>query len=168
MNRQEVIDELKAADQIRALCSRCGGEFTLSEALLFDADSEWPDAALHVIRKRQDQLQKDNGHISEERTRLSQRKHNATDGLEKKSMEVCLGLAVEKLVTCWPQFPHAAHDCRKLSEPIDYVVFDGLTERQTVEQIAFVDVKSGNAELSTPQRRIREAVNEKRVTYEEI
>jgi predicted Holliday junction resolvase-like endonuclease len=159
---------LKASNQIKARCPYCDEEFSLSKAILFDAASELPQAAMELLADRNRELKDRAVHIREEQAELRRRKHAATDGAEKKAMEVGLGLVLEKIVTGWNGFPHEAHDCRSLFEPIDYVAFDGLTEREAVEQVAFLDVKSGDARLNKHQRLVRDAINDGRVDYREV
>lgn len=168
MKRKQIIKELKASSQLKARCPYCEQEFTLSKAVLFDAATELPEAAVEIIESRRQDLKDRAIHIREEQAELRRRKHSATDGAEKKAMEVGLGFVLEKIVTCWGGFPHEPHDCRSLYEPIDYVAFDGLTASATVEQVAFLDVKSGAAKLNKHQRLVRDAINDGRVDYREV
>jgi predicted Holliday junction resolvase-like endonuclease len=57
-------------------------------------------------------------------------------------------MIVEKIVPSFPSFAYEAGDCRAMFEPIDYLVFSGLSKRNRVEALYFVDLKSGNARLS--------------------
>ena len=50
-------------------------------------------------------------------------------------------------------------------DPIDYVIFEGLSEKQKVEKIIFMDIKSGKARLSQKQKKIKEAVDNKHVQF---
>jgi predicted Holliday junction resolvase-like endonuclease len=168
MNRKQIIKELKASGQIKARCPYCEEEFMICKAILFDASSELPQAAVELVQQRRQDLKNRAVDIRDERAELRRRKHSATDGAEKKAMEVGLGLILEKIVTGWNGFPHEPHDCRSLYEPIDYVAFDGVTETAAVEQIAFLDVKSGDAKLNKRQRLVRDAINEGRVDYREV
>lgn len=77
------------------------------------------------------------------------------------------GQLVEQLVPVLPDFPFDAADARFLGAPIDYVVFDGYTEGGNIE-IVLVEVKTGNAQLSKGERRIREAVRHGRIRFETI
>jgi predicted Holliday junction resolvase-like endonuclease len=168
MNRKQIIKDLKASNQIKARCPYCDEEFALSKAILFDAACELPQAAVDLIAGREQDLKDRACHIRDEQMELRRRKHAATDGAEKKAMEVGLGLVLEKIVTGWNGFPHEPHDCRSLFEPIDYVAFDGLTEKAAVEQVAFLDVKSGDAKLNKHQRLVRDAIKDGRVDYREV
>ena len=62
-------------------------------------------------------------------------------------------------------FAYEPGDCRALSEPVDYLVFSGLAKQNQVEALFFVDVKSGNARLSSAQRSIKSAVESGAVRF---
>ncbi len=74
-----------------------------------------------------------------------------------------IGKIVEKIAPSLPGFPVNSADCRSLFEPIDYIVFRGLSTAGHVEAIYFVDVKSGNARLNTTQKQIRQIVESGKV-----
>jgi predicted Holliday junction resolvase-like endonuclease len=52
-----------------------------------------------------------------------------------------------------------------LFDPIDYVIFEGLSQKGTVDKIFFVDVKTGNARLSKKQKAIKEAVENNQLKF---
>jgi predicted Holliday junction resolvase-like endonuclease len=59
-------------------------------------------------------------------------------------------------------------DARFLGRPVDFIVFDGYSEVQAgllprLREIVFVDVKTGRAQLSSLERRIRDCVDAGRV-----
>jgi predicted Holliday junction resolvase-like endonuclease len=61
-------------------------------------------------------------------------------------------------------------DFRHMGDPIDFVVFRGYEDlrgnRATeVEEVMLLDVKTGKSTLSTPQRRIRDAVVAGRISF---
>jgi predicted Holliday junction resolvase-like endonuclease len=68
-------------------------------------------------------------------------------------------------VPSFDSFEYAPGDCRALFEPIDYLIFSGLTTRRRVESIHFVDVKSGSARLAPKQRNIKEIVEKGAVKF---
>jgi predicted Holliday junction resolvase-like endonuclease len=69
-----------------------------------------------------------------------------------------------------PEFPFNPADARFIGSPVDYVIFDGLTDvaddKKTEIRIVFMDVKSGNAVLTRTQRIIRQAVLDKAIAWE--
>ena len=67
------------------------------------------------------------------------------------------GQFLEKLAPHFPDFPYEPTDLRFLGTPVDYVVFDGLSEG-AVNQVVFLEVKSGGSGFTTKERRVRDAV----------
>lgn len=80
---------------------------------------------------------------------------------QKKSSEVRLGQIAEQLTPFLNNFKYDPKTCQFLGQPIDYVVF-------SENEIVFVEVKTGNSQLSKSQKNIRENINKKRVRFEEI
>ena len=82
-----------------------------------------------------------------------------------RSFDVKKGKIVEQLAPYLQSFPYDPHDARFLGNPVDFVVFDGLNSGDDVS-IVFVEVKSGKSSLNENERRIREAIEKKRVRFE--
>lgn len=79
---------------------------------------------------------------------------------QKKSSEVRTGLIAEQLAPFLDGFPYDPKgDIVFVGAPIDFLVY-------SEDGIHFVEVKSGNAQLSTKQRRIRDHIEAGRVTFE--
>lgn len=85
----------------------------------------------------------------------------------QRSQAVTAGKVYEQLVPYLPDFPFNPKDVRFLGTPVDLVVFDGLSEG-AVRRIVFVEVKTANADLSARERRVRDAVNARRVEWSEV
>jgi predicted Holliday junction resolvase-like endonuclease len=84
-----------------------------------------------------------------------------------RSQAVTLGKVQEQLVPFFPQFPFNPKDARFLGSPVDFVVFDGLSEG-TVERVVFVEVKTGASQLTARERQVRDVVRERRVEWAEM
>ncbi|MFQ5885198.1 MAG: Holliday junction resolvase-like protein, partial [Thermoplasmata archaeon] len=80
---------------------------------------------------------------------------------------VSVGKMVEHLVPILEGFEFEPADCRTLFEPIDLLVFNGLSVSK-VDLIAFMEIKTGEASLNPHQRKIRDAIRSNRVFYEEV
>jgi len=85
----------------------------------------------------------------------------------QRSLAVTTGKVYEQLVPYLPDFPFNPKDVRFLGSPVDFVVFDGLSDGH-ITRIVFVEVKTGAADLSTRERRIRDAVQDSRVEWYEL
>jgi len=85
----------------------------------------------------------------------------------QRSQAVTVGKVYEQLVPFLPEFPFNPKDVRFLGSPVDFVVFDGLNDGQ-VRRIIFVEVKTAASDLSTRERRVRDAVRAGRVEWNEL
>ena len=74
---------------------------------------------------------------------------------------------IEKFVPWMAGFPCDPRDAMFLAKPIDYLCF---TDRRNKKKSAvhFVEVKSGNANLSADQEGIRSAIKNNRVYWHEV
>lgn len=77
------------------------------------------------------------------------------------------GRAAELWAPFDEEFPGTPDDAWFLGAPIDYVVFDGLADGD-LEEIVFVEVKSGAGKLTRRERQIRDAVLDGRVAWMEL
>ena len=88
------------------------------------------------------------------------------DAIERSS-KILSGKALEKLVPFLKNFNHSPHDVRWLGDPVDLIVFDGVSE-DNPQKITFVEVKFGKSELTEKQKKIRQIIKEGKVFWEEI
>ena len=140
-----------------AECPHCGDEFSLSKALLFDGRGEFPSKA---EAKRLELLEE----LKERTADLLLRQKRATTKSEKTAIAVGIGKIIEKILPAHKNFDLIPADCRFLAEPIDMIVFDGVSENK-VKNITFMDVKTGGATLNTHQKQIRDAVQDHDVSW---
>ncbi len=141
-----------------AECPHCGDEFSLSKALLFDGRGKFPDKA--EIRKLEllDELK-------DRAADLLEKQNRATTKSENTAIAVGIGKIIEKILPAHKNFDLIPSDCRFLAEPIDMIVFDGVSENK-VNKITFMDVKTGGATLNKHQRQVRDAINDHNVKWE--
>lgn len=85
----------------------------------------------------------------------------------RRSQAVVAGKVTEHLAPYMAAFPYDPRDARFLGTPVDLVVFDGMSDG-ALREIVFLEIKSRKGELSTRERRLREAVLERRVTWREF
>lgn len=76
-----------------------------------------------------------------------------------RSKEVKIGQISENLVPFLANFPYDSKQCRALLQPVDLVYFGD-------EKIVFIEIKTGESQLSEKQRRIRDLVKEGKVGFE--
>lgn len=86
----------------------------------------------------------------------------------KKSEAVTRGKVTEHLIPYFPDFEYNPKDARFLGTPVDFIVFDGLSEGE-MKKVIFIEVKSGKTDtLSKREKLIRECVDRGKVSYEII
>jgi len=83
-----------------------------------------------------------------------------------RSRQTLLGRMLERIAPCFRQFHYDPRDMRSICDPMDFVLFDGLTVERQVKQITFIEVKCGRSRLTGVQRSVREAVDKGRVHAE--
>jgi len=98
---------------------------------------------------------------------LRKRKISAGTGAEKKAIEVGLGKIIEKIVPAHKDFATQICDCRPLFEPIDMVVFNGLS-RGAIKTITFMEIKTGKSKLNAHQKAVKDAVTNHRVDFKVV
>jgi predicted Holliday junction resolvase-like endonuclease len=86
----------------------------------------------------------------------------------ERSKVTYIGKTLEHLAPTVVSWGHQPRDCRFLAEPIDFISFDGLFERDEVDKITFIEAKTGNAKLSSREKSIKDAVEKGEVYFEEF
>lgn len=85
----------------------------------------------------------------------------------RQSRAVTRGQIYEQLVPYLPGFGFNPKDAQFLGRPVDLVVFDGLDEGD-LRRIVFIEVKTGDAKLSTRERLVRDAILDGRIEWSVI
>lgn len=82
-----------------------------------------------------------------------------------RSRAVIGGQVAEQMAPFLPGFPCNPSDCRFVGKPVDFVVFSGMAEKDSVDEIIFVEVKTGNSALSEREKQVMECVRKGKVRY---
>ena len=96
--------------------------------------------------------------------RLRESNEQAAEEALKRSRATLKGQIGERFAPFEGGFGYEPADARFLGSPVDYVVFDGLTDGQ-IRGVAFVEVKVGALPLTPFQRQVREAIKAGRVDW---
>jgi predicted Holliday junction resolvase-like endonuclease len=100
--------------------------------------------------------------------RLKLREAAIREDTLRRSQSVVAGKATEHLAPLLPGFEFDPRDARFLGSPIDFLVFDGLSDGE-IREIVFVEIKTGpSAALTSRERRVRDAVDRGRVRFLEV
>ena len=154
----EVIRTL-GARRCYAQCPCCEEPILLKDAGLFYLDDFSPDAD-----KLYQQLLQD---LKERKKGLRARRKAISQTSEVGAKAVNIGFILERIAPSMNDFPFDRNDCRSLFDPIDYVIFEGLSKKGSVTKILFADIKTGGARLGPNQKEIRDVIEQKRVVWDE-
>ena len=158
MKTEEIIQGLKNSNLIAE--SPCGCEFELSKAILFDGTKPFPKEALESKQALLDELK-------DRQEELDRQKKLTTEKAQITSKTVNIGKNLEKILPTLKDFTWDLCDCRFIGDPLDLITFNGLAVNR-VHSISFIEVKSGAARLNSHQKMIKEAIEDKKVSYREF
>lgn len=85
----------------------------------------------------------------------------------KRSKAVISGQVTEQIAPFLPNFPANPSDARFIGKPVDFIVFSGLSENEKIDEILFVEVKTGKSLLSEREKEVKKAIEKGKVRYVE-
>ena len=88
------------------------------------------------------------------------------DDAIKQSRAVLSGQFSEQIAPYLPDFPYKPTEARFIGKPIDFVVFKGMDEKK-IEEVVFVEVKSGQSQLSKVEKTLKSAIENKNISWHE-
>ena len=83
-----------------------------------------------------------------------------------RSRAVLSGHFSEQIAPFLPDFKYPPTECRFVGKPVDLIVFKGMDDKN-INEVVFVEVKSGNAKISAQEKKLKETIEKKRVRWEE-
>ena len=158
MKTEEVIQQLKQSNLWAE--SSCGCEFKLSEAILFDGTKQFPKEALESQKAFLDELKEREEELNKQRKLVTEKALITTKAVN-------IGRNLEKILPTLKDFTWELPDCRFIGDPIDLITFNGLSINK-INSISFIEVKSGMARLNAHQKMIKDAIEDKKISYKEF
>ena len=86
---------------------------------------------------------------------------------QKIIREVLGGQFGEQVAPYLPGFPCNPGDCKFLGQPVDFIAFPGSAVGKPIDEVLFIEVKSGKSQLSEREKQIRSAIKNGRIRYVE-
>jgi predicted Holliday junction resolvase-like endonuclease len=187
-----LLDFYKHEKQIFGCCPRCGSPFRLSEEKL-TFGKEPPRDLLSRMRRQREAVEAELEELDCRILEMEEEHGRKLEALNEKweirvdaevekqlvktkrlirkeavaqSRVSQLGKTLEKIAPMFPGFGHHPADVRPVFDPIDFVIFDGYFQGE-VTGVTFVEFKTSESKLTGIQRSIRDAVDRKRVRFEE-
>ena len=84
----------------------------------------------------------------------------------KQSRAVLSGQFSEQIAPYLPGFPFKPTEARFIGKPVDFIVFKGMDEKK-IDEVVFVEVKSGQSHLSKVEKSLKETIQNKKVSWHE-
>lgn len=153
----QIIQTLKTGNFYCECPCGCGEEIKLKDADLFYLDNF--SARGQEARK---EILED---LKQQRLDIKQRMQQMTTRPKITAKAVNIGFILERIAPAFDHFPFEHNDCRSIYEPIDYVIFEGLTNKGIVTKIIFTDIKTGKARLKNNQKEVKSLIERKRVEF---
>ena len=82
----------------------------------------------------------------------------------KQSRAVLSGQFSEQIAPYLPEFPFKPTEVRFIGKPVDFVVFKGMDEKK-IDEVVFVEVKTGKSQLSSVEKSLKETIQNKKVEW---
>lgn len=101
-----------------------------------------------------------------ERMRWKQQLPDIRKKATQQSRAVIGGQVSEQLAPFLPHFPYNPSEARFIGKPVDFLVFKGMDNKH-IEEVIFVEVKTGKSALSTQEQALKKAIENKRVSFYE-
>jgi predicted Holliday junction resolvase-like endonuclease len=146
----DIVRELQSAKGLFVDCPNCNEPIALSRAVVFDATRKLPPTAAAAFEARRATLREALAGVKRQREQLG-------DRVFKGAASGRVGKRLEMIGASLPGLPVSGRDCRALSDPIDYVAFEGASKGE-INAVHFIEVKSEHARLNDLQRAIKVAV----------
>jgi predicted Holliday junction resolvase-like endonuclease len=161
LKKQEMIDAMmgffETGQEIYGECPCCGDIFRVSEIRVFYGKKPPKDWL--------DRLEEKGSQLDEDRKQFEQDRDKIVSNAIERSRVIYIGKTLEHIAPIFPQVEHHPRDVRGLFDPIDYVAFNGMFEKKSIDSISFIEIKTGKSKLTPIQRKIRDAVEDQRVEW---
>ncbi|MCL4449788.1 MAG: endonuclease [Candidatus Thermoplasmatota archaeon] len=132
--------------------------------------NQWAEASINTIRTQITETLKKDYEVQLESWKKQEEKKIREDAIQK-SINTLLGKIGEEFspVLLANKYGINLKDFRHLGTPVDFVAFKGLSDGSTEVEVLFLEIKSGKSSgLVGRERMVRDAVKNKRVSYEVV
>lgn len=160
----KLISEIKETKGLKIVCPNCEAEIGVKMLKMVDMYEKLDKNLEKALIDQKVGLIEILKNTKMERANFRRLRKEKPNKHEATTVSVNIGKIVEKIVPSFDDFPFARKDCRALFEPIDYLIFDGLS-KGSIKKIRFLDVKTGNANLNKNQKLIREALTKGNIKH---
>lgn len=154
MKPKQIIEHLQ---EYQSSCPYCETKLKLSDVEVFD-DKNFQEKSLEFYELELKKVQK-------QKERIEGLQNGNYNWLTVNTKAINVGFILERIILTMDSFKYNHNDCRPMFDPLDYLIFEGLADKGYVENITFVDVKTGNARLTDGQKQIKQTILDKNVKF---
>ena len=97
---------------------------------------------------------------------MSHEKYLRQDAVKRSRVSI-LGKVYEQIAPSLKNFPFKPEDARFMGAPIDYIVFEGMGEKN-IKRVYFVEIKSGKSRLNKQEKTLKDTIQRKKVYWKEV
>jgi predicted Holliday junction resolvase-like endonuclease len=155
---RELVAILRKSRSLAVSCPNCDDEITLNKADLCTEAALSPRVMSYIERRHAE-------FEAKKKELLAVKQRPAV--IAKTTRAVNVGKLFEGLFPLLSGFNFESQDCKLFSDPIDYLVFHGLSKGR-ITNIEFGDVKSGKATLTQVQKQVRNLVEAGHISLQKI
>jgi hypothetical protein len=153
---QQIIDMVRNG-HFRTQCPNCKTEVQLDRARIYTSENA-------PVQGQRSGTASDLSH-QPDRPVESESQPHALIQRTLPTQRINRGLILERIAPIMHGFQYDKSDCRALFDPIDYVVFDGLSALGIVRKIVFLEIKTGTSNVNPRQSMIAKRIAEKKVEF---
>jgi predicted Holliday junction resolvase-like endonuclease len=162
---QKLVQQLYAIKGLEVECPHCSEQFPIKHGKLFNMYDSYPPAIQKILRARLESANESKTEFKERRKQLAADKKLKPAKITVSAKASNFGQIAEQILPAFRTFPYSQSECRIMFKPIDYIVFANLAANGKVENIKFVDVKTGDGRLDYRQRQIRDRIHEGKIKH---
>lgn len=122
---------------------------------------------VYLLIKSRSNLSKLTQEFEQFKVRASQQVKTEREQAVKSSRSVLKGQISEQLAPFLPGFNYQSSDCLFIGKLFDILCLNGLSNGD-IQEVIFIDIKTGNASLNANQRMLKKAIEQNKVRFEKI
>ena len=145
----ELIKFFSVQRQIFGVCSCCGNIFRLSDAKVYLKEKPKPDW-MDKIQKSEERLDTQEEKINDEET--------ATREVAREKGRKAAMRSTKKIDTIFSPNNYNADDAKVMFHPVDFLIFNGMKEKNSIDNLVLFDREVRDAAQKTLQKSITKTV----------
>jgi hypothetical protein len=142
--KSEMVKFFSLQRQIFGICPNCGGFFRLSDSKIFMRKRPVPDW-MDEIKREKDRLTELEGKLEEKKGELQEKARQKGRKLAQK--------AIKKIDPVFAPRKLNADDAKVIFHPIDYIVFKGMKDTDSIKGILLLD-REAKAPSANPYKNL--------------